>query len=80
MVWSFYRFVQRFQGGLVLKARRLCVSLSSRLESNKERRELIVTREPFKDVHRFKKVLRHLCRFTNSQKEESFLPEMCSGS
>ena len=28
--------VQRFQGGLVLEAHRLCVSLNSRLESNKE--------------------------------------------
>jgi len=30
------RNVQRFRGGLVLKALRLCVSLNSRLESNKE--------------------------------------------
>jgi len=28
--------VQRFPGGLVFKALRLCVSLNSRLESNKE--------------------------------------------
>ena len=28
--------MQRFRGGLVFKARRLCVSLNSRLESNKE--------------------------------------------
>ena len=28
--------VQRFRGGLVFKAHRLCVSLNSRLESNKE--------------------------------------------
>jgi len=28
------RYVQRFRGGLVFKARRLCVSLNSRLESN----------------------------------------------
>jgi len=28
--------VQRFRGGLVFNARRLCVSLNSRLESNKE--------------------------------------------
>ena len=27
---------QRFRGGLVVKAHRLCVSLNSRLESNKE--------------------------------------------
>jgi len=30
------RNVQRFRGGLVVKAHRLCVSLNSRLESNKE--------------------------------------------
>jgi len=28
--------VQRFRGGLVFKAHRLCVSLNSRLESNQE--------------------------------------------
>jgi len=28
--------VQQFRGGLVFKAHRLCVSLNSRLESNKE--------------------------------------------
>ena len=28
--------VKRFRGGLVFKAHRLCVSLNSRLESNKE--------------------------------------------
>jgi len=32
--------VQRFRGGLVFKAHRLCVSLNSRLESNKEEEEL----------------------------------------
>jgi len=32
-----HRNVQRFRGGLVFKAHRLCVSLNSRLESNKER-------------------------------------------
>ena len=31
-----YRNVQRFRGGLVFKAHRLCVSLNSRRESNKE--------------------------------------------
>ena len=31
-----HRSVQRFRGGLVFKAHRLCVSLDSRLESNKE--------------------------------------------
>ena len=33
------RNVQRFRGGLVFKAYRLCVSLNSRLESNKEEEE-----------------------------------------
>jgi len=33
--------VQRFRGGLVFKAHRLCVSLNSRLESNKEEEEKI---------------------------------------
>ena len=31
-----YRNVQRFRGGLIFKGHRLCVSLKSRLESNKE--------------------------------------------
>jgi len=31
--------VKRFRGGLVFKAHRLCVSLDSRLESNKEEEE-----------------------------------------
>ena len=31
-----HRNVQRFRGGLVFKPHRLCVSLNSRLESNKE--------------------------------------------
>ena len=34
------RNVQRFRGGLVFKAHRLCVALNSRLESNKEEEEL----------------------------------------
>ena len=33
------RNVQRFRGGLVFKAHRLCVSLNARLESNKEEEE-----------------------------------------
>jgi len=32
------RNVKRFRGGLVFQARRLCVSLNSRLESSKEER------------------------------------------
>ena len=32
--------MQRFRGGLVFKAHRLCVSLNSRLESNKEEEEV----------------------------------------
>ena len=31
--------MQRFRGGLVFKAHRLCVALNSRLESNKEEEE-----------------------------------------
>jgi len=34
-----HRNVQRFRGGLVFKAHRLCVSLNSRLESDKEEDE-----------------------------------------
>jgi len=36
---TIHRNVQRFRGGLVFKAHRLCVSLNSRLESNKEEEE-----------------------------------------
>jgi len=36
------RNVQRFRGGLVFKAHRLCVSLNSRLESNKEEEVTLV--------------------------------------
>ena len=36
--------VLRFRGGLVLKAHRLCVSLNSRLESNKEEEERTLQR------------------------------------
>ena len=32
--------MQRFRGGLVFKAHRLCVSLNSRLESNDEEEEV----------------------------------------
>ena len=34
-----YRNVQRFRGGLVVKAHKLCLSLNSRLESKKEEEE-----------------------------------------
>ena len=34
-----HRNVQRFRGGLVFEAHGLCVSLNSRLESNKEEEE-----------------------------------------
>jgi len=34
-------YVQRFRGGLVFKAHRLCESLNSRLESNKEESTLV---------------------------------------
>ena len=36
-----HRNMQRFRGGLVFKARRLYVSLNSRLESNKEEEECV---------------------------------------
>ena len=36
-----HRNVQWFRGGLVFKANRLCVSLNSRLESNKEAEEVV---------------------------------------
>ena len=36
---SLHRNVQRFRGGLVFKAHRLCVSLNSRLDSNTEQGE-----------------------------------------
>ena len=36
MGFGLHRNVQRFRGGLVFKAHRLCVSLNSRLESNTE--------------------------------------------
>jgi len=36
--------VQRFRGGLVFKAHRLCVSLNSRLESNKEEKRKVLGR------------------------------------
>ena len=32
--------IQRFRGGLVFKAQRLCVSVNSRLESNKEEEKI----------------------------------------
>ena len=35
---------ERFRGGLVFKAHRLCVSLNSRLESNKERESHLAKR------------------------------------
>jgi len=43
------RNVQRFRGGLAFKAHRLCVSLNSRLESNKEeeRRCKLGTHKPY---------------------------------
>ena len=39
MTTTSHRNVQRFRGGLVLKAHRPCVSLNSRLESNTEEEE-----------------------------------------
>jgi len=45
--------MQRFRGGLVFKADRLCVSLNSRLESNKEEAEdpaSLPRRHPIRDA------------------------------
>ena len=39
-----HRNVQSFRGGLVFKAHRRCVSLNSRLESNKEEEEVVLGR------------------------------------
>ena len=39
MIRDDHRNVQRFRGGLVFKAHRLCVSPNSRLESNKEEKK-----------------------------------------
>ena len=38
-----FRNVNRFRGGLVFKAHRLCVSLNSRIESNKEEKKAVLT-------------------------------------
>ena len=42
-----HRNVQRFRGGLVFKAHRLCVSLNSRLASNKEEEDTLQLALPF---------------------------------
>ena len=42
-----HRNVQRFRGGLVFKAHRLCVSLNSRLKSSKEEEKEHVDRDWF---------------------------------
>ena len=44
-IWEqlLHRNVQRFRGGPVFKAHRLCVSLNSRLESNKEEEEEMIS-------------------------------------
>jgi len=41
--------VQRFRGGLVFKAHRLCVSLNSRLESNTEEEKVDLRTVPRRD-------------------------------
>jgi len=45
-VKQLHRNVQRFRGGLVFKAHRLCVSLNSRLGSNKEEKKATDAAEP----------------------------------
>ena len=60
--------MQRFRGGLVFKAHRLCVSLNSRLESNREEGLGVET---------------HILSFSfqvYSQFKNYYLTEMCSGS
>ena len=42
--------VQQFGGGLVFKDHRLCVSLNSTLESNKEEEDLVDPRKHIPDV------------------------------
>ena len=44
-----HRNVQRHRGGLVFKAHRLCASLNSRLESNKEERVELLERLSVKE-------------------------------
>ena len=41
-----HRNVQRFRGGLVFKAHRLCVSFNSRLVSDKEEKKFTVSGAP----------------------------------
>jgi len=43
--------VQRFRGGLVFKAHRLCVSLNSRLESDKKKSSDLYARVLQADIH-----------------------------
>ena len=45
-----HRNVRRFRGGLVFKAHRLCVSMNSRLKSNKEEEERERERERERDL------------------------------
>ena len=47
-----HRNLQRFRGGLVFKAHRLCVSLNSRLESNKEEGKQGFSVDPFYELVR----------------------------
>jgi len=46
--------VQQFRGGLVFKAHRLCVSLNSRLESNKEEEKVDLRKVPRGDRREFR--------------------------
>jgi len=68
------RNVQRFRGGLVFKAHRLCVSLNSRLESNKEEEEGL------SPILHARDLFSHLSNFTNAKidgsgsKPSTFLP------
>ena len=65
------RNVQRFRGGLVFKAHRLCVSLNSRLGSNKEEEE---------GSGRGPERRREMWRAAASERTHKCAAEMCSGS
>jgi len=71
-----HRNVQRFRGGLVFKAHRLCISLNSRLESSTEEEEglgsnLVLNREA--DVREVE------INWYSSQFKNSHFTEMCCG-
>jgi len=78
--------VQRFRGGLVFKAHRLCVSLNYRLESNKEEEKvgvLLAEGADADEAHFGVEACRRLRRLffrCSSQFENNYFTEICSGS